>query len=257
MNEINLATIGGLMDFDVQSKSKRCLFCLGDGPFNTIEHIIPESLGNDDLFIKGLVCDGCQRYLGTNIEKLVLEKTPFAFWRVFQGIKTKKRKLPSVDLTPPAKGILPARHHFGQYDIGFTAHDDLTVSIDVNTPQAGNMLLANNSYFLVLTPWHINIIGRFLGKMGLELLAISDPDKAFSEKFDPLRRYVREGVTSWVWPFYLGQYGEIGDLKSEFRFSNGAWEQDIFCYTYTLGITNKDEYFFAFNIGIDLYLLCL
>ena len=59
-----------------------CLFCGNDGPFTTVEHIIPESLGNDDLVLEGEVCDSCQRYFGKEVEKYVLSHTPLAFWRV-------------------------------------------------------------------------------------------------------------------------------------------------------------------------------
>ncbi len=39
--------------------ARSCLFCGSNGPFLRLEHIIPESLGNDDLVLQGEVCDVC------------------------------------------------------------------------------------------------------------------------------------------------------------------------------------------------------
>ena len=58
---------------------KTCLFCKLESPATTKEHIIPESLGNDDLLLSGEVCDKCQNYFGKEVESYVLAKTPLAF----------------------------------------------------------------------------------------------------------------------------------------------------------------------------------
>jgi hypothetical protein len=51
-----------------------CIFCEGNGPFTTREHILPESLGGDDSFImtRKAVCNKCQNYFGTKIEAVAL-----------------------------------------------------------------------------------------------------------------------------------------------------------------------------------------
>jgi hypothetical protein len=74
-----------------------CLFCRSTaGPFNRIEHPIPESLGNDDLTLaKGFVCDPCNQYFGSKIEQRVLAAPPFNIERTAQAIPTKKGKLAS------------------------------------------------------------------------------------------------------------------------------------------------------------------
>ena len=74
-----------------------CLFCRSmTGPFNRIEHPIPESLGNDDLTLdKGFVCDPCGQYFGSKIEQRVLAAPPFNIERTTQAIPTKKGKLAS------------------------------------------------------------------------------------------------------------------------------------------------------------------
>lgn len=74
-----------------------CLFCQSEGPF-TVEHVIPESLGNDDLILVDQVCMGCNSHF-SKIEEFVLQKTPLAFWRAYLGIKTKKGKFPAINMS--------------------------------------------------------------------------------------------------------------------------------------------------------------
>lgn len=86
-----------------------CLYCRSDGPFSTQEHVIPESLGNDDLALVGEVCDVCQRYFGKEVERYVLDKTPLAVLRVLLQLPTKKGRQPSVDIRQQReeKGTIP------------------------------------------------------------------------------------------------------------------------------------------------------
>jgi len=89
------------------------MFCLEESDhFNTVEHIIPESLGNTDDILYDAVCDKCQRYLGKEVENFVLSKSPFAFWRTIYGIKTKHGKEPFFDMSldKEPKGRLPNHH---------------------------------------------------------------------------------------------------------------------------------------------------
>ena len=151
-----------------------CLFCRSDGPFRTVEHIIPESLGNDTDVLKGRVCDACQNYLGREVEKPALEKTPIAFWRTFLGIQTKGKKLPTVDLTPPRKGRIPASHTLTD-SIRFSAHLDGSTSVAIDQPERIRSILEGRctDFKLVLSPFHLITLGRLFGKIGLEFSGIS------------------------------------------------------------------------------------
>ena len=57
----------------------RCIFCkTNSGDTKGIEHVIPESLGNiEHVLPKGAVCDRCNNYFGTKIEKQLLEQPYF------------------------------------------------------------------------------------------------------------------------------------------------------------------------------------
>lgn len=236
-----------------------CLFCRTQGNFRTREHIVPESLGNDTDIVEGVICSSCQNYFGKEIEKATLGQTPIAFWRSYLGIQTKKKRLPSVNLDPLAGGAMPAFHPISDTGIGFSAHEDGSTSIDVDSSVFIQKLLSQDKgeYRMVLSPWHVSIIGRFLGKMGLEYVALADLDCAFSVQFDDIRSFVRYGSTKHLWPIYWGQHGKLEDLKEPIIWDGLEGRQEIECYRYVLGKMISGEMIFAFSIGIDLMVVCL
>ncbi|MGL6633608.1 HNH endonuclease [Aeromonas veronii] len=74
----------------------RCVFCKNDSSRSkSVEHIIPESLGNSKLTLpKGVVCDSCNNYFATHIEKKVLESGEFSYLRFNQELKTREGRSP-------------------------------------------------------------------------------------------------------------------------------------------------------------------
>jgi hypothetical protein len=235
-----------------------CLFCKKEAVFKTKEHIIPESLGNDTEILENVICDKCQNYLGREIEKPTLEKTNLAIWRTYLGIRTKRGKLPSIDLDPPIKRNIPSAHPLIEYGIGFKAWEDGSFSIEVRNPSKKRKIPGSNSvYHLVMTPWHLSILGRFLGKIGLEFLALNDITSALSSDFDEIRSYVRLGPTKHLWPIYCRQRGKIEDLKGPITWDEYGAKQQIDCYSYCMGVNNKGETLFGLSIGTDDMVICL
>jgi len=237
-----------------------CLFCKTEGVFQTKEHIVPESLGNDTDVLKNTICAKCQNYLGREVEKPALEKTNIAFWRSYLGIRTKKRHLPSVNLDPLARGAIPAFHPKADIGVGFTAHEDGSTSMDVDNPEFMNKLFCGNAskYLMVLSPWYLSMLGRFLGKVGLEYVCLADPDRAFGVQFDPMRAFIRYGSTKHLWPIYWGQQGSLDELKDPIVQDGPEGHQEILCYRYALGeIVETGDMIFTFSIGIDIMAICL
>ena len=72
-----------------------CIFCHKDSSTSkSIEHIIPESLGNKDYFLPcGYVCDECNHYFAIKVEKELLSRPYFVSMRSRNEILTKKGKL--------------------------------------------------------------------------------------------------------------------------------------------------------------------
>ena len=73
----------------------QCIFCHKDSSTSkSVEHIIPESLGNKHHFLpKGYVCDECNHYFAIKIEKELLSQPYFVSLRFRNEILTKKGKL--------------------------------------------------------------------------------------------------------------------------------------------------------------------
>jgi len=243
-----------------------CLFCNSIGPFSTKEHIVPESLGNDDLILNDNVCDKCQNYFGKEIENYILNKTPFAVWRAMLGIKTKVGKLPKIDMTQPktTKGRLPDKHTFHDNGVIFEAKSDGTHKIEITSKQMWQDIQqgSRSSFHFVMTPKSLVMIGRFLGKIGLELLCLDNPTIARNESFDDIRSYVRKGTTLDIWPifhFSAGNLDELVWLQPVF----GAIKEKVLCYSYSLFVADgliaqHNQYtLLRFTIGTDNWVICL
>ena len=73
----------------------QCIFCHKDSSISkSVEHIIPESLGNKHHFLsKGYVCDECNHYFAIKIENELLSQPYFVSLRFRNEISTKKGKL--------------------------------------------------------------------------------------------------------------------------------------------------------------------
>lgn len=214
-----------------------CLFCRGEGPFSTIEHIVPESFGNDTDTLEGVVCDRCQSYLGHAIEKSALESTLLGFWRTALGTRTKAGALPRFSSSPPSSGSLASDHPLTDR-FQLIAEEDASTSLDV---EGDALRLSGDSgssshLQIVLSPWHVFIIGRLLGKIGLEYLASANPSAAMSPLLDPMRNYVRRGAVGWIWPIYIGSSGSLSDLREIKEESAIAYEIETECYRYVLGM---------------------
>src|SRR5688500_15955223 len=70
----------------------RCIFCQGDGPFRSEEHIVPHSFGNDLLVLsKGWVCDSCNNIFSL-FESRVLFESILGAERCRLGVRTKRNK---------------------------------------------------------------------------------------------------------------------------------------------------------------------
>lgn len=69
----------------------QCIFCHKDSSTSkSVEHIIPESLGNKEHFLpRGYVCDACNNYFSVKIEKELLAQPYFVSMRRRNDIRTK------------------------------------------------------------------------------------------------------------------------------------------------------------------------
>lgn len=66
---------------------------------NSEEHIIPVALGNTTQIIpSGIICDNCNNYFATNIEKQFLDLESIRLLRSFHNITNRKKNIPPLEI---------------------------------------------------------------------------------------------------------------------------------------------------------------
>lgn len=171
----------------------KCIFCFSTekSKFNTIEHIIPESLGGGDWGIlpSGLFCDNCQNKFGSTIEQQALATHPLILFRTLFGVPTKRGKQPwfsfregkLISWLSPGKVSYEANDKFkNAYEEGRKIH--AMVSSEIKKPE---------------------MLVRTLIKVGLETIAKDDADKVFQSRFDACREFALTGSKDCKWYLFV------------------------------------------------------
>lgn len=239
-------------------KTHKCIFCLDESEsFNTIEHIVPESLGNTDDIIKGAICDKCQNYFGREIENFVLTKTPFAFWRTIYRTKTKQGKDPFFNMTLYQRhnNKLSNFHPFSDNNVIIHpayAFDESIIEAEINNKEILEKIQngEKNQFNLVLTPKILAYMGRFLGKIALEYWFKFYGENVFEERFNELRYYARYGTTNAMWPIFNWKLAD--NLLIYEYISKDLQEHTLYRYGYGK-IVKNDNLIFVFDIGTERY----
>jgi hypothetical protein len=102
---------------------------------------------------------------------------------------------------------------------------------------------------LVLTPKMLHMMGRMLGKIGLEILARDHAAFARSPRFNQIKRFVRFGEpTSFLWPiFYSASNGPPNPCPTEIA----VFDTDGL-------IKGGDKYTLSFfQLGTECWIICL
>jgi hypothetical protein len=185
-----------------------CIFCRENASSSrSIEHIIPESLGNIERVLPaGIVCDRCNNYFARKIEGPLLDSTYFRRLRSQMSIANKRGRI------PPMRGMLP--HLEMGVDVWM---DRESIAVEPLDPgRRGDFersLLAGQSGRLVLpvsNPDDVDreLMSRFLLKAAMEALALRTmevegwrKELLNMEALDPLRRYVRIGDQPHNWNY--------------------------------------------------------
>lgn len=233
----------------------KCIFCKNNSDnTKSFEHIIPESLGNKSHVLqKGIVCDKCNNYFSTKIEKQVLELSYFKSLRHRNEILTKKNRLPTENafVKHPLDGHIEIIKRNGNV-------------LEVNVEKKELFELINNRninklYIPILTePEKNNIyISRFLGKVALEALAdklcnVDNWNNEFVEHtdLDDLRNYVRFGHGKF-WNYNQRKVYEEYDIFQDLEDINKPINyQTLYEYDF-LYIDMKFLFFVCIIFGIE------
>lgn len=192
----------------------RCIFCKADSnDSRSVEHIIPESLGNiEHVLPRGVVCDTCNNYFARKVEGPLLATPWFCHARSRQWIENKR------GLVPPVLGLMPAIR--APVNV-WLKNDNLSIGArnqrdEAHLCDALASGRARSLYIPIIEKIDEALMSRFLAKVAIELLAqrlmsvegweeplIDDP------QLDPLRRFARIGDKPESWPFSRRRiYGE-------------------------------------------------
>jgi hypothetical protein len=172
----------------------KCIFCSSVGPFSKEEHIIPESLGGNEILPQGFVCDQCNSYFGSKVEHEALSLAPLILGRIFMSVKSKKKR-----------HARSQRINFGKNCEGtaFQAEGSDETDIIVRVSKEIYDDLKSNK----IDTFYIPIEGmasltRLLLKMALEVMVTSKKSKGvevYDTFFDSARHAARcpTKLTSW------------------------------------------------------------
>lgn len=199
----------------------RCIFCKNDSSKSiSVEHIIPESLGNKrNILSKGVVCDSCNNYFGNKIEKTVLDLPYFKSLRSRLLIENKKGK---------NSRMLGYTENGHSIEIGYSMSGNNTFEVVCKDDKTLHSILKSNELYVPIIPeppLNDLYISKLIGKIAIEALAqrISNEENWQSEfveheVLDELRHYVRYGNGDAIWPYHVRRiYDEcqiIYDKKS-------------------------------------------
>jgi hypothetical protein len=211
----------------------QCLFCKQDSSRSrSVEHIIPESLGNDDLVLpRGVVCDACNQYFGSKIESTVLQKAPFGVERVMQAVATKRGKSPLYR----GKDIV----------LGSTgAHDRIGM---LSVPPHRELRATRDKRLLLIPEWcDDDRLVRFLLKVGLEALVSTQRMDGLQPRFDAARECARYGRRAGEWDYAFGVHPHRSHLLLSSRVDGDEVYETHQIYEYSVGIMQSGHVSFCF-----------
>ena len=185
-----------------------CIFCRTEASASlSIEHIIPESLGNTEHVLPaGIVCDGCNNYFASKIEQPLLQDPYFRHQCSLAGILSKKGNLQRVRaLHPQSRTIVELARHLDGSGISIGAAFESDERRWVESLQG---LESGRIYVPRPTAPDPVLMARFFAKVALECLALqclktggNAEVVVFEPGLDRLRNYVRRGPPRPEWPF--------------------------------------------------------
>lgn len=160
----------------------KCIFCHKDVSISkSVEHIIPESLGNKSHVLpKGYVCDECNNYFARKVEKELLTMPYFISMRSRNNILSKKGKYVKNKFLFPS--IL-------QETDGIIEFSEDAIDIFLESPEVFDAI--NNkkcntmlSLYLPEPEYPSRIVSRFLAKCAYEFFLYQMPREMYDECVD-------------------------------------------------------------------------
>lgn len=175
-----------------------CLFCGGVGPYTTENHLLPHSLGGASNMVlpAGITCDKCNSYFGSKVESEALREFPLNTVRLFYSIPTKKGGCIKIDVIQG--GLKPSGTS------NFLGLDPFDWLAEAGVPASGQLrLIAEPSGGQQGMTKARGCLCRMLLKMGMELIALEDSERARSAEFASARETARAPRTGRKWTYIV------------------------------------------------------
>jgi hypothetical protein len=185
-------------------------------------------MGNDETILpKGFVCALCNQYFGSKIEQPIMASPPFNMERVAASIKTKNH--------------------------GYARYQDQSLLLQsagfwnrvlfATTPDRYKTLFEKDEGCLLVRPPanYVMLLARFLIKMGLELLALTDNVDPYSAMFDKARLCSRYGNGAISWEVAYGLYPRPEDLVKSKRCDEIGPLETRQIYQYEMGFMQNGD----------------
>ena len=213
----------------------RCIFCKKDSlDSKSIEHIMPESLGNVNHILQpGVVCDECNNYFARKVEAPFINSPQIKSLRFLQEIPNKK------GYYIPQRGLAIGKENRSGVTIykGTPVHKKdnnseriAIVEFDDSIITEGSIIfpgVSDKDYYEM----NDRVVSRFIAKIAIECIASrlvdcepNELDEMINETaLDPLRNYARYG-SGGIWPYYIRR---IYDSESRIENADGSFDQIV------------------------------
>lgn len=170
-----------------EGEKRGCLFCRrGDGGFVSREHVVSESIGNDELVIpNGVVCDRCNNGVLSGLDETLGDFHMLKMARTIFGIPSKSGKVPTTRF----------------FDGSTLSHDGSGVVLDDRSPKGMIRNYRESADGRVqfqisgkggyrMTARNAARLARALLKIGLELAWIDHGEIILGDDYDHIRAAV-------------------------------------------------------------------
>lgn len=237
--------------------TKLCIFCKKDSSGSrSVEHILPESLGNKEHTLPpGVVCDACNNYFASNIERPVLESQHFVTARFNALIPNKRGKMPLLPaMLMPVTPRSGARYSYPA-EVTRGANGDFYMEAE---PAAAGEIASGVINRLIIPASgekpQRDIFARFLAKVAVECMALRTlanapeqlPKFIDDKQIASLSGYARYGNCCVLWPFT-----ERRIYSPDRLFREDAEDYEVL-HEWTFLFTDKGEMYFVMAIlGIE------
>lgn len=186
-----------------------CIFCKSSStPFLSVEHIIPESLGNTEHVLPpGIVCDRCNNYFAGSVEGPILRDKYFCQVRHRNGIPSKRKRVPSI-------GTLAFPHGIA-LDLGVDRDGERLIApnSECDNDRFVNMLSHGDGFSVVFpvaarpkgrlfARFLITIALRAFAKIALKVPMGLEADHINNAQLDEARNFARYGAGPRDWPYH-------------------------------------------------------